>query len=577
MLFMPEQERGRAMIESGDAVISRLFCSGRWEGDSEVGSKSGPGAVTEDAVNLQDGSGLAKPELTERLTSEAKKKHKAYRLLTNSLCENPKAARAGLCAAIVFMVLIFGIFAEVTFAFFTKYIPTGESHGFGVRMDGHQGLRTALPLFALPLIVTPVLPWAQLALVMLVMLLGVHMPEASNCLSSDELYSLTTACRIARPRHRVASTVLSGVLDPSPRRWAGRSFCQACSPRSADRLIGFALAVSCLARVSATRPSPPPMPPSPPALPPAAPGKGVAGCMATHSFPTGGLQKPANGYFQRSSWTLGCYYAEYNSGGSLATCQELCSAGCCTRPGRYTSCKSNSCSGGGCCQASENICKLACSTGYFLPPPSPPPSPPPPAPQTPPPLLPVLPLMQCSAPLTAGHWYQPADGTQKVAELGPVGHGVADCPQWCSAAATWTEGSCAVRAAVLASYVFRCGFDAAQTRCALFYGWDLDALLRTDAPLTLHASSVDCAVTRPEDVEPCEEDPELVHAHARTHACVHVCVWVQEPRAHCARKRLAACVLAGSLSMFIPLLAAGVRGIGHGLARSPGRLQSILW
>ena len=96
-----------------------------------------------------------------------------------------------------------------------------------------------------------------LGLVMLVMLLVVNwcvrMPKAaSGPISIEELYSLTTACRFTRPRQRGASELLSGTLDPSPRRGGGRSFRQVRSPRSAARPMGFALALSCLPRVSAT-------------------------------------------------------------------------------------------------------------------------------------------------------------------------------------------------------------------------------------------------------------------------------------------------------------------------------------
>lgn len=86
------------------------------------------------------------------------------------------------------------------------------------------------------------------------------------------------------------------------------------------------------------------------------------------------LPKSANWAFQMKSWRTGCGYAEFESGGSVSTCESLCASGkggCCETSQSYASCKSNSCSGGSCCQASKNICKAGCAR-YFSPPPSPP-------------------------------------------------------------------------------------------------------------------------------------------------------------------------------------------------------------
>ena len=129
--------------------------------ETQAAAPSLQGAATE-MVKLQDGDDLAGCDANAaRITNEAKKNEKARRLITDSLRENAKTARAGLCAVIVFLVLLLGLFAAVTFAFFTRYTTMEESHGFGVGMRG-QVLKTAPALSALPLIVAPVLPWEQL-------------------------------------------------------------------------------------------------------------------------------------------------------------------------------------------------------------------------------------------------------------------------------------------------------------------------------------------------------------------------------------------------------------------------------
>ena len=93
-------------------------------------------------------------------------------------------------------------------------------------------------------------------------------------------------------------------------------------------------------------------------------------CSSYHDFQKGvnSLPKAKNPGFQKNSWWNGCgYAAELN--GNINTCQDLCAQGnkgyC--RPNPYASCKGNSCSGGGCCAASMEICKTACSV-YFSPP-----------------------------------------------------------------------------------------------------------------------------------------------------------------------------------------------------------------
>jgi hypothetical protein len=71
------------------------------------------------------------------------------------------------------------------------------------------------------------------------------------------------------------------------------------------------------------------------------------------------LQKSSNRTFQIKSWKTGCQKRK----DTLAKCKTACNSpqGCCG-----VTCQSNSCSGGGCCTASRNICKEAC-TFYFNP------------------------------------------------------------------------------------------------------------------------------------------------------------------------------------------------------------------
>jgi len=65
------------------------------------------------------------------------------------------------------------------------------------------------------------------------------------------------------------------------------------------------------------------------------------------------LTKSANRAFQIKSWNVGCEKRK----SKLNKCKSACNSpqGCCG-----LTCASNSCSGGGCCSASKNICKSAC-------------------------------------------------------------------------------------------------------------------------------------------------------------------------------------------------------------------------
>ena len=100
-------------------------------------------------------------EKNDRLIGEVKKTDTAHRHQTSSLAKKVRHARAWMCAVIVFIVILLGLFATVTWVFFKEFITTGESNGFEVGGNGHV-LKTSPALFALPLIVGPVLPWAQL-------------------------------------------------------------------------------------------------------------------------------------------------------------------------------------------------------------------------------------------------------------------------------------------------------------------------------------------------------------------------------------------------------------------------------
>jgi hypothetical protein len=81
------------------------------------------------------------------------------------------------------------------------------------------------------------------------------------------------------------------------------------------------------------------------------------------------LPKSRNKWFQLASWQSGCYRASVHP--TLAVCVANCGrTGCCTNPptaalasgvDTFTRCRSNSCSGGGCCRASGDICKRACA------------------------------------------------------------------------------------------------------------------------------------------------------------------------------------------------------------------------
>jgi len=63
------------------------------------------------------------------------------------------------------------------------------------------------------------------------------------------------------------------------------------------------------------------------------------------------IPKSNNRDFQIKSWNVGCE----NNKPTLDECKNACNSGCCG-----INCASNSCGGGGCCAASEEICDLAC-------------------------------------------------------------------------------------------------------------------------------------------------------------------------------------------------------------------------
>ena len=84
-------------------------------------------------------------------------------------------------------------------------------------------------------------------------------------------------------------------------------------------------------------------------------------------------------------------------------------------------------------------------------------------------------------------------------EYGPTGQTLAECQGWCAA---HSLVSCNIRAAILANNQIRCGFDAALTRCAVFFAWDLSEYLVSSAPATQYASSSECET---QVVTPCEE------------------------------------------------------------------------
>ena len=72
------------------------------------------------------------------------------------------------------------------------------------------------------------------------------------------------------------------------------------------------------------------------------------------------LPKNKNPNFQWKSWKTGCGHGPATA--TLEECLQACSSpnqGCCE-----TTCQSNSCSGGGCCNASKSICRQACTVYY---------------------------------------------------------------------------------------------------------------------------------------------------------------------------------------------------------------------
>ena len=89
-------------------------------------------------------------------------------------------------------------------------------------------------------------------------------------------------------------------------------------------------------------------------------------CVNFHSFPTQSLPKSGNGNFQWKSWKTGCMHGFKAS--TVVGCRDDCGApdGCCGGGGGtgYPVCQSNSCSGGGCCTASKQICRAACEVSH---------------------------------------------------------------------------------------------------------------------------------------------------------------------------------------------------------------------
>ena len=79
-------------------------------------------------------------------------------------------------------------------------------------------------------------------------------------------------------------------------------------------------------------------------------------CESQFSAQRSSLPKSRNDGFQKKSWRSGCAFAE--EAGDVDTCKKKC-PGCCG-----STCKSNSCSGGGCCEASRRICKKACESFF---------------------------------------------------------------------------------------------------------------------------------------------------------------------------------------------------------------------
>jgi len=89
-------------------------------------------------------------------------------------------------------------------------------------------------------------------------------------------------------------------------------------------------------------------------------------CVNFYSFPTQSLPKSGNGNFQWKSWKTGCMHGF--KAPTVVGCRDDCDApdGCCGGGGGtgYPVCQSNSCSGGGCCTASKQICRAACEVSH---------------------------------------------------------------------------------------------------------------------------------------------------------------------------------------------------------------------
>jgi len=89
-------------------------------------------------------------------------------------------------------------------------------------------------------------------------------------------------------------------------------------------------------------------------------------CVGFHTFPTTSLPKSSNANFQWKGWKTGCMHGFQLQ--TVAECKAACGApdGCCGGGGGvgYPVCLSNSCSGGGCCAASRQICRAACEVSH---------------------------------------------------------------------------------------------------------------------------------------------------------------------------------------------------------------------
>ena len=168
-------------------------------------------------------------------------------------------------------------------------------------------------------------------------------------------------------------------------------------------------------------------------------------------------------------------------GGRLCTRAELVDKS--YRPGQSV---------GPCCGSGCGINDRRVWTADSCCPDSPSPDSPPPPPPPPPPTA------VCAGAYVSGAWYS------SQLERGPPGQSLSDCPDWCAHEAAVL---CTVRAALLTGDSVRCGFDAASTRCALFYAADLPALAISNTTTTLSAATRDCELLL-DDLTLCEPTAE---------------------------------------------------------------------